>query len=106
MVDRRRTVGTWFFGGALVVLLGSSPGMPEPVRLAANMLWALLAVAVIVGQRACCAGRSSGWCGERFPNTEERMGSLYFYVVMRAITFRRMRIPEPRVEPGRPGSER
>lgn len=99
VVDRRRTVGTWFFGGALVVLFASSPGMPEPIRLAGNVLWALLAVAVIVDATLLCRTLKK-LIRERFPDTKERMGSLYLYVVVRSVTFRRMRVPEPRVELG------
>lgn len=99
VVDRRRTVGTWFFGGALVVLFASSPGMPEPVRLAGNVLWALLAVGVIVDATLLCRTLKK-LIRQRFPDTKERMGSLYLYVVMRSVTFRRMRVPQPRVKLG------
>ncbi len=36
----------------------------------------------------------------RFPQTTQRMGSLYLYAIMRAITFRKLRTPEPRVAIG------
>lgn len=101
IVDARRTVGTWFFGGALVVLLGSSPTMPELVRLGANILWALLALAVIVDSVLICR-RVKRLVRERFPKTEERLGSLYLYAVMRALTFRRLRIPMARKSFGDP----
>ncbi len=32
IVDSRRTVGTFFFGGALIVLIGSSGAMPPTVQ--------------------------------------------------------------------------
>jgi hypothetical protein len=99
VVDRRRTVGTWFFGGALLVLFASSPSMPEPVRLAGNVMWALLAVGVIIDCVLLCR-KLKKLIRERFPDTKERMGSLYLYVVMRSITFRRMRMPAPRVQIG------
>lgn len=99
VVDRRRTAGTWFFGGALFVLLLSGAGMPEQVRLAANIVWVVLALAVITDSVLLCR-TTRRLIRQRFPNTEERMGSLYFYVVMRAMTFRRLRIPQPRVNLG------
>jgi hypothetical protein len=37
---------------------------------------------------------------ERIPQTSQRMGALYMYGVMRALTFRRMRVPKPRVDLG------
>ncbi len=101
IVDTRRTVGTWFFGGALIVLLGSSAAMPPQVRLAANILWALLAFAVIADSVLICR-KVRRLIRKRFPDTSERLGSLYFYAVMRGITFRRLRIPMPRKSFGEP----
>jgi hypothetical protein len=39
---------------------------------------------------------------ERFPKSDQKMGSLYLYAIMRAMTFRRMRAPAPRVKIGDP----
>lgn len=99
IVDSRRTVGTWFFAGALIVLVGSSARMPVQVQLAANLLWAMLAVAVIVDS-FLIARRVKKLVTARFPKTGQRMGSLYMYGVMRGLTFRRMRIPKPQVDLG------
>jgi hypothetical protein len=96
LVDSRRTVGTWFFGGALLVLVGSSPAMPPVVQVTANLLWAALAMGVIVDGWFLCR-KVRRLVRERYPDSTERMGSLYVYVVMRSITFRRMRVPQPRV---------
>jgi hypothetical protein len=99
VVDSRPTAGTWFFGGALIVLFGSSAAMPSAVRLVANLLWALLAVAVIV-DCMLLTRRLKRLLRERYPDSTERRGSLYLYVVMRSITFRKLRIPKPRVKFG------
>jgi hypothetical protein len=100
IVDSRRTVGTWFFAGALVVLIGSNPTvMPPEVVLASNLLWALLGIGVIIDSVLICR-RVKRLVLKRYPRTQERMRSLYLYAVMRAITFRRMRIPVPRVKLG------
>jgi hypothetical protein len=100
IVDSRRTVGTWFFGGALIVLIGSNPQvMPPAVVLASNLLWAALGFGVIIDSVLICR-RIKKLVRERFPKTQERMGSLYLYAIMRAITFRRMRVPIPRVQLG------
>jgi hypothetical protein len=101
VVDSRRTVGTWFFAGALIVLLGSSAAMPAQVRLFANLLWALLAVAVIL-DAWLLSRKTRRLVRERFPDSDVRMRSLYFYVVMRSITFRKLRIPHPRIKFGDP----
>jgi Protein of unknown function (DUF3043) len=99
VVDSRRTVGTWFFGGALVVLFGSQPTMPPVIQLASNLLWALLAIGVVVDS-ILISRKIKKLVRERFPKTEQKMGSLYLYAIMRAITFRRMRAPAPRVKIG------
>jgi Protein of unknown function (DUF3043) len=98
LIDARRTVGTWFFGGALIVLIGSTVQIRE-IQLASNLLWALLAVAVIVDS-VLIARKVKKVVRERFPKTDQKIGSLQFYGVMRGLTFRRMRVPKPQVELG------
>ncbi|WP_030488876.1 DUF3043 domain-containing protein [Micromonospora chokoriensis] len=99
VVDSRRTVGTWFFGGALIVLVGSNAAMPPLVRLISNVLWGALALGVVVDSVLICR-KISKLVRERFPKTDQRMGSLFLYAVMRSITFRRMRAPAPQVNLG------
>lgn len=99
LVDSRRTVGTWFFGGALLVLVGSAQTMPPVVQLASNVLWAALALGVVLDS-VLISRRLRRLVRERFPKTTQRMGSLYLYAIMRAMTFRRMRAPAPRVKLG------
>lgn len=99
VVDSRRTVGTWFFGGALLVLIGSAQTMPPAVQLASNLVWAALALGVVLDS-VLISRRVRRLVRQRFPKTAERMGSLYFYAIMRAMTFRRMRTPVPRVNIG------
>ena len=99
IVDSRRTVGTWFFAGAIVVLIGSSTRMPVAVQIGSNVLWALLAVGVIVDSWLI-ARKVKKLVGERFPRTTQRMGALYMYGIMRGLTFRRMRVPKPQVQLG------
>ncbi|MFC0030561.1 DUF3043 domain-containing protein [Micromonospora chaiyaphumensis] len=99
VVDSRRTVGTWFFGGALIVLLGSNQAMPPIVRLLSNLLWGALALGVVIDS-VLIARKIKKLVRERFPKSTERLGSLYFYAIMRSITFRKMRAPAPRVNIG------
>ncbi|NYT94498.1 DUF3043 domain-containing protein [Salinispora sp. H7-4] len=101
VVDSRRTVGTWFFGGALIVLLGSNQAMPPEVRLGSNILWVMIAIALIIDS-ILISRKIKKLVRERFPNTGQRLGSLYLYAIMRSITFRRMRAPAPRVAIGDP----
>jgi Protein of unknown function (DUF3043) len=99
IVDARRTVGTWFFAGAIIVLIGSSTRMPVAVQLVANLLWALLAIGVVVDS-FLIARRVKKLVTQRFPKTTQRLGSLYIYGIMRGLTFRRMRVPKPQVDLG------
>ncbi|MEU5905538.1 DUF3043 domain-containing protein [Micromonospora sp. NPDC047527] len=99
VVDSRRTVGTWFFGGALIVLIGSNAAMPPVVRLVSNLLWGALALGVVIDSLLICR-KIGKLVRQRFPKTDQRMGSLYLYAVMRSITFRRMRAPAPQVKLG------
>jgi hypothetical protein len=99
IVDSRRTVGTWFFAGALIVLIGSSTKMPVQIQVFANLLWALLAVGVIVDS-ILIARKTKRLVAERFPKSTARVGSLYMYGIMRGLTFRRMRVPKPAVDLG------
>ncbi|MGW5672319.1 DUF3043 domain-containing protein [Micromonospora sp. NPDC003776] len=101
VVDSRRTVGTWFFGGALIVLIGSNQAMPPIVRLLSNVLWGLLALGVVIDS-VLISRKIKKLVRERYPKSTERLGSLYFYAIMRSITFRRMRAPQPRVNIGDP----
>jgi Protein of unknown function (DUF3043) len=99
IVDSRRTVGTYFFGGAIIVLIGSSTRMPTFIQAAANILWALLAIGVIVDS-ILISRKVRRLVRERFPKTTQRMGSLSLYGLMRGLTFRRMRVPKPAVKIG------
>ena len=99
VVDSRRTVGTYFFGGALIVLIGSQPMMPKVVQLGTNILWVILAAGVVLDS-ILIARKVKRLIRERFPKTDQRLGSLYLYGIMRGLTFRRMRIPKPKVAIG------
>ncbi|HLV57708.1 MAG TPA: DUF3043 domain-containing protein [Natronosporangium sp.] len=100
VVDSRRTTGTWFFAGALVIVIAASTPIAE-VILAANALFIVLVTAVVVDLVALCR-RVGRLVRERHPDTTEKRSSLYFYAVMRAMSFRRARIPQPRVSVGDP----
>jgi hypothetical protein len=100
IVDSRRTIGTWFFGVTfLVMLVGFNRALNPSVYLAANLLFLLFALATAVDSYLITR-RVQKLINERFPKTEQRMRSLYFYAIMRGISFRFIRNPKPKVKPG------
>lgn len=99
IVDHRMTAGTWFFAGALVVLVGTSSAMPIEVRVASNVIWMALAAATVVDS-FLITRKIKTLMAARFPRSEEKVRRLYYYGVLRAITFRRMRMPRPRIKLG------
>lgn len=99
IVDARRNIGTWFFAGAIVILVGTWPGVPNPVRFAFDAMWVVLLVAVVIDSILLSRlVKRLVWA--RFPKTTQRPGGLYMYAIMRALTLRRMRIPAPQVSIG------
>ncbi|MGC9667236.1 DUF3043 domain-containing protein [Planosporangium sp. 12N6] len=100
VVDSRLTVGTWFFSFAFVLLVVSSMrSLPPQVGLAANLVWLLLGFGVILDV-VLMSRKINRLVRERFPKTQQRMGSLYMYAAMRSLSYRRFRIPKPRVSAG------
>lgn len=98
IVDSRRTVGPYFFAGAFVLLFLFQI-RDARIALAANIIWFLLAFAVIVDS-VLISRKIKQLIKERFPKTTQKVGSLYFYGIMRAISFRKLRMPKTRVAIG------
>jgi hypothetical protein len=98
IVDSRRNIGSWFIVGALIVLVGSTTKI-QSVVLVSNILWFLLAFLMVV-DCVLIARKVKKLVRERFPKTDQRVGSLQLYGVMRALQFRRMRVPKPQVALG------
>ncbi len=99
LVDARRNVGTFFFFGAIIVVVGSMAVWRPVVRLGANLLWlglifAMLLDAFLISRLIRRTVR------DRYPDATERMAGLFFYGVMRSVVFRRMRAPQPQVKVG------
>ena len=103
IVDSRRTLGTWFFTFAIVLFIGTTAAkaIPPFVLLVFNAVWAALGIAVVLDSFLITRAVKR-LVAERHPKTTQRMGSLYVYAVMRGITYRRMRVPKPRVKIGEP----
>ncbi|HEX6872457.1 MAG TPA: DUF3043 domain-containing protein [Micromonosporaceae bacterium] len=99
IVDARRNLATYFLPGALIVLLGSSQAMPPVVRLTANLLWFLIAAGVVVDS-FLLSRKVRRVLTERFPKSTTRPRSHYWYAIMRSLSFRKMRMPAPKVKVG------
>jgi hypothetical protein len=100
IVDSRRTAGTWFFTFAFVLLVISSVrALPGQFVLTANLVWLLLGVGVVFDSILICR-KINKLVAARFPKTQVRMTSLYLYAIMRALSYRRFRMPKPRVKVG------
>lgn len=99
IVDSRRNIGGYFLIAALVILVGTSQGMPVIVRYFAQFLWYALALAFVVDS-VLLSRRVRKQVKGKYPKTDVRFGGLYLYAVMRSITFRRLRMPTPRVKLG------
>ncbi len=99
IVDSRRSVGTWFFIAAFAILVGTNRAMPPVVQFAAQAGWLLILVFFVIDSIVLSRKiRKLVW--SRYPKTTQRKGSLYLYGVMRSITFRKLRMPNPQVRPG------
>ncbi len=100
LVDSRRNVGSIFFFGTIAVLVLSMVPI-YAVQLGANLVFVAMIV-VILGDSVLLSRRIRQRVTAKFPKNNERWGSLYIYAIMRALAFRRMRIPKPRVSIGDP----
>lgn len=99
VVDSRRNAATFFFIGLFVVLIGSNRNFPVAVQAGANALFVVLFAAtaidsVLLVRKVRRMGR------ERFPKETDGYRGLGFYIVMRTVSFRRMRVPKPQVKVG------
>jgi hypothetical protein len=100
VVDSRRTAGTWFFSAAFIVLVISSVKvLPQQVIVGANFAWLFLGLLVILDS-VLIARKIGKLVKQRYPKTQQRMPGLYVYAIMRALSYRRFRIPKPRVNIG------
>ena len=100
IVDSRRTIGTFFFGTTFVVMLvGFNRNLNPSIYFAANALFGVMAVATAIDS-FLISRTIKRLVKERFPASTERLGRLYFYAIMRAISFRFIRNPKPQVKVG------
>ena len=97
IVDARRNAASYFLPAAFIVIIGASQAMPPAVRSAANILWVLIAAAVIVDS-VLLTRKIKKLIAERFPKGQTSGHT--WYAIMRSISIRRMRIPAPQVKLG------
>ncbi len=98
VVDSRRNVGSIFFLGTIAVLaLTVVPNLQ--VQVFGNLLFLVMVLAIMV-DGVLLARRIKQGVTAKFPKHNERLSQLYFYAIMRSVSFRRMRIPKPQVQPG------
>jgi hypothetical protein len=98
IVDARRNVGSIFFFGTITVLALSMVPVYR-VQLGSNLVFLTMLLAILVDS-ALLSRRVRTLVSAKFPKNTERWGSLYIYAIMRALSFRRMRIPKPQVSVG------
>jgi Protein of unknown function (DUF3043) len=99
VVDSRFNVGSFFIVALFVILVGSTRAMPVSVQVGANMLFLFMILAFVVD--SVFLGRKvRKLVRERLPKEDVRWGALYGYAVMRTLSFRRLRVPRPRVKVG------
>ena len=99
VVDSRFNVGSLFLVALLVILIGSTRSMPVSVQYGANLLFLFMILAFVVDSFFLCR-RIRKLVRERLPKENVRWGGLYGYAVMRTLSFRRLRVPKPRVRVG------
>ncbi len=99
LVDTRRSVGTWFFIAAFAILVGTNRAMPPVVQFTAQAFWLFVLVLFVVDS-VLLSRKIKKVVWQRYPKTAQRKGGLYMYGIMRSMTFRKLRMPKPRVRPG------
>lgn len=99
IVDARRTISQWFFLIVLIVLVTSQPTMPPIVKTVSTGAWVFMLLAFVVEATLTCR-KVGKTVKERFPKSTVKKPGLYWYVCMRLIMVRKLRMPRPLVKPG------
>ncbi|WP_051325971.1 DUF3043 domain-containing protein [Glycomyces tenuis] len=94
IVDSRRTVAQYFFVFTMALLLATNV-FPNAVGVLMLGWVVMMAGFALDSYFLCRKVRRLVW--KRFPNTKQRKGGLYWYAIQRAIMFRSMRAPKPRM---------
>lgn len=99
VVDSRRNVATYFFFSLFGVLLLANRAFPPVVQYAANGIFLFMLLATLVDV-TLLVRRIRRLGAQRLPKVTEGYRGLPFYVLMRSISVRRLRIPKPQVKVG------
>lgn len=98
VIDARRNASSYFFYAVLIIMVVSVVGASQPgIALLANLIF-VFAILVVAVDSFFLIRRVRKAVSERLPN--ESMRGITFYTVMRAISFRKMRVPSPQVNIG------
>jgi hypothetical protein len=99
VVDARRNLASYFLPAAFLVIIGSSAAMPPAVRLAVELFWVLLAVAIVL-DTVLLTRRVRKALLRRFPKATKPTRSYYLYAIFRSLQIRRLRMPAAKVAIG------
>ncbi len=97
IVDSRRNVGTYFFGAIFLIMILTFVSVK--LALYGNVVFALLLVVVVIDS-VILSRRIKRVVQAKLPKSTPRWGSLYMYGAFRAMTFRGMRVPRPKLKSG------
>ncbi len=97
VVDSRRSIGQYYLPVALVVLLASF--FPVPTIVLGSVYALMFMMIAVIIDSLLLSRRLRRELRERFPDDDTRGAVLYG--VMRSLQMRRLRLPPPRVEPGK-----
>jgi DUF3043 family protein len=99
IVDSRHSVSRYFMPIALGLVLITSGVAPTPIRLLGNLVFYVVILGVIV-DAFLLTRRLKRELTTRFPKSTLPPRSHYFYGIMRALSFRKLRMPAPKVKVG------
>ncbi len=99
VVDSRYNLATVMFFGLFATLILSMGAFPVVIRSAANGLLIFMVLAAVV-DAYLTVRKVRRLAAQRLPKETDGLRGLPFYVFMRAVSIRRLRIPKPQVRVG------
>lgn len=99
IVDSRRNAGSLFLPVALISVVGMYGTMPAAIRVAGQLLWFALVIAIVIDS-FLMTRKIKKLLPERLPKSSTLPRKHYLYAVFRSLSLRRMRIPAPMVKVG------